>query len=901
MSQQRYRLLLPALGVLLTLGAGGVLWYLSEQLHKHELHNATGDAAAFSHSVTQFRNFYSAEIVPRAKDAGLSITHDYKNQPHALPLPATFTLDFGEYLSNQQQGFAVEMFSAHPFPWRQANRKLDQFQQQALTAIESAPDQPYVKVDILNGVKTLRYATADRMKANCVACHNSYPGSPKTDWKVGDVRGVVEIRRPLSSSALETGLQHAAYISAALILSTILLLWLTLRGLHRTALASENSNRQLRDTQRKLSQQLFALDQHAIVSMADRAGNITYANDKFCDISGYNREELIGKNHRVVNSGYHPEIFFSQLWQTVMAGKVWTGEICNRRKDGSYYWVNATIVPFVDESGQPYQYIGIRTDISERKRTEQALQLAKDAAEAANRAKSDFLANMSHEIRTPMNGIIGMSELALDTRNETERDEYIGIVKSSAEALLAILNDILDFSKIEAGKLEIEQVPFQLRQTLIDALRPLTLRAHEKGLEILCEIGDDVPDQVQGDPVRLRQILINLVGNAIKFTERGQIVLRLQTLNHEAKSSVLQFAVCDSGIGIAAEKLATIFEAFSQADNSITRKYGGTGLGLSITQQLVRLMGGEMQVSSEIGVGSTFSFSLPLQHCAFDPPHHDLSQLRGKRVLIVDDNAVNREIFLRQLQRWQLQPDAVAHATLAQIWLQQHPMPDLVLLDVHMPDMDGFSLAAWIRAQASFQSIPILMLSSGPLGNDSERCRELNLQGHYTKPVTDHDLQQAMLRALSHQTHTTTVVKSTLVPAPIPVETDSGLQVLLVEDNPVNQKLATLILQKWGHQVSLAENGQQAVEMIAAAHDSYQLVLMDMQMPVMDGIAATGEIRRYEQQHGLTALPIIAMTANAMESDREHCLAAGMNDYLSKPIKQAELAEKLQHHVPSAR
>ena len=655
----------------------------------------------------------------------------------------------------------------------------------------------------------------------------------------------------------------------------------------------EADNQRLQTILRLQEQQIFAIDQHTIASASDRAGNIVYANDRFVDISGYSREELLGANHRIVNSGVHPPELFRDMWRTIASGQVWKGEVCNRHKSGSLYWVNATIVPFLDEFGRPYQYFSVRTDITplkqaqrslqqtvvdlgervkewtclnavtqalqndalsdaqalalvvdlippgwlvpastcarlrwgdlvctsaqfsespwrqvarlssadrplevevfrqveagvdrpflpeeqtllesiamqigqamERREAQRELRIARDAAEAANLAKGAFLANMSHEIRTPMNGIIGMSQLALEAPSEDERREHMQIVKQSAESLLDIINDILDFSKIEAGKLTLEQVPFDLRASVQLGLHALRMRAQEKGLALTCRVADDLPQQLVGDPTRLRQVLVNLIGNAIKFTARGEVVLDIAQGPALASGMSVRFTVRDTGIGIAADKLESIFDAFSQADTSTTRKYGGTGLGLTITQRLVTLMGGELRVHSQPGQGTSFDVVLPM----------------------------------------------------------------------------GLATAA---AEAA-----------PPLA---------------TRTAAD---------------------------APQPA---TGLRVLLVEDHPVNQKLAKHLLQRWGHQVTLANNGQEALDAVSAGQ-TFDLLLMDMQMPVMDGIEATRHIRALEALRGWPNLPIIAMTANAMQGDRDDCLAAGMNDYLSKPMRPDELSGKLAYWAPN--
>jgi PAS domain S-box-containing protein len=637
-----------------------------------------------------------------------------------------------------------------------------------------------------------------------------------------------------------------------------------------------------REAQRvQLDNLKFGIDEHAIVSVTDTQGLITYANDKFCEISGYRRDELLGSNHRIVKSGRHPASLYEDLWATISSGRVWHGELCNRAKDGREYWVAATIVPFLDPAGLPYEYLAIRTDISARKETERRLEeqllfsrqvldaipipiyykdvqgqylgfnrifadtfssmaqqdligktifdllpleharfhherdqalhaspgaqsyefkmpgkqgdersyvyhkasltrpdgsvwglvgaitditeryrweedliKARDAAEAANRAKSAFLANMSHEIRTPMNGIIGMTELVLDSPLDAEQREYIRIVRSSADALLRLINDILDFSKIEAGKLRIDNAAFDLRAEIESLLKPLQVDLQRKGLSLHLDMAQDVPAHVTGDAGRVRQVLINLIGNAIKFTEHGAIRLEVgvEARNHETVT--LRFSVHDTGIGISADKLAHIFEAFSQADTSTTRKYGGTGLGLTISSRLVESMGGQLEVESIPGQGSTFHFSLPL------------------------------------------------------------------------------GLATGMPAPA---------------------------------PVTA-----------------------------MPGQVDGGtvaLSVLLVEDNPVNQLVASSMLQKWGHHVTVATNGKEALQRLE--NNAYDIVLMDMQMPVMGGVEATRAIRHRESERGLPHQYIVAMTANVMAEDQSACLAAGMDDYLAKPVVVRELADKL--------
>ena len=506
-----------------------------------------------------------------------------------------------------------------------------------------------------------------------------------------------------------------------------------------------------------LNKQKFALDQHAIVSITNLNGDIIYANERFCDISGYSLAELMGKNHRIVKSDQHPPEVFSDLWHTITRGEVWHGEIKNRKKDGGHYWVDATIVPLVGADGLPQQFIGIRTDITAIKDLEHSLLEAKLTAEAANQAKSEFLANMSHEIRTPMNGVIGMTDLALGTSLDAEQRSYLTTVQNSAQALMRILNDILDFSKIEAGKLTIESIEFPLTSTITKTLHPLMARAEKKGLTLNCHLAPDVPDRVCGDPGRIRQILTNLIDNAVKFTAQGSVTVDVQCRPGEDDALELQLRVKDTGIGIAPDKQQGIFEAFSQADSSTTRQFGGTGLGLTISARLVTLMGGRIWLESEPGLGSTFHFTVRLGRVAQTP-----------QVL--------------------LPPPAPSLPALAQ----------------------------------------------------------------------------------------------------------NPLRVLLVEDHLVNQMLVTLLLKKWGHEVVLAEDGQEAVNLFPTAR--WDIVLMDMQMPVMGGLEATTLIRALEPAGRRT--PIIAVTANAMEADRVTCQQAGMDEFLTKPLNATALQAMLARFCP---
>jgi PAS domain S-box-containing protein len=636
--------------------------------------------------------------------------------------------------------------------------------------------------------------------------------------------------------------------------------------------------------------------------VASKEGYFVRLNPMFSIKLGYSNDEL---RSRSFLDFVHPDDrattieVMGQLQQGSDVAEFENRYLC---RDGSYLWLSWNARA---PAGLEWIY-AVARDVTMRK--EQALTLlqarqqaeeARQAAEQASRAKSEFLANMSHEIRTPMNAVIGLTELVLETELSATQRDYLTTVLESGESLLTIINEILDFSKIEAGKIELDSAPFNLREELGDIMKSLAFRAHRKDLELAWHAAANVPDCLIGDSTRLRQVLVNLVGNAIKFTLHGEVVLNVRCLGGEAGCRELRFEIRDTGIGIPADKLEAIFREFEQVDSSTTRRFGGTGLGLSISSRLVELMGGGIEVRSEVGKGSTFACTLPFQLATSSPaprPPLQTGKLDGLSVLIVDDNATNRFILEETVMGWGMRPQTAACGPQALEMLRQHKPPDreplVVLTDIQMPDMDGYMLACEIRRIRSGDDCVIIALtSSGQIGDPSRRSA-LGIAAELLKPVKQSELLEAILQAVTPLATKVESVKAraTETPPALPMTT-RPLRVLLVEDGLANQKLAVGMLQRWGHHVSIANNGQVAVDLWQ--EQAFDLILMDLQMPVLDGISATRIIRQREQQRG-GHIPIIAMTAHAIKGDRERCLAAGMDGYLSKPVRRQELAQAIE-------
>ncbi len=772
-------------GVLLATGLWMVFYtYQSSEVMVRQY--ATESAQAHAASVTQFRNFYTQELVPRAMKGGMEVTHDYQSRDNALPLPATLTIDLGHYLSKVDGGTQVRLYSDRPFPWRVAERSLDDFQKQALAHLKNQPNQPFVREEVLNGTRVLRFAQADRMLPSCVSCHNSYPGSPKTDWQVEDVRGALEVVLPVSQWQLaSTGVLNRTFVVLLVLLFLgLLLIWFSIKRI-RTALITsrelsaerkiaikqlsqeiaerEQVERHLRLSESKLSS-IFKSVPEAIV-VADSKGRIVQCNDATAAIFDYPMDALMGQRVNMLMAEAEQDRHDQYMDRYLSTGEKRLMNqprvLQGRRRDGSLFPVRLTISE--TRLDNEHFFIGVMQDFTAIQSAQDLLVDAKNKAEQANRMRGEFLANMSHEIRTPMNGIVGMTELALDTTHPAQQKEYLVLARDSANHLLQIINEILDFSKIEAKALELELLEVSPAQLVRHTVRSLEQLARAKQINLQLFTEPDVPDLLWLDPVRMRQVLTNLIGNAIKFTEQGAVTVKTELLpSDDAKTVLLRISVADTGIGFDPERTEALFSPFTQADGSVTRSFGGTGLGLAITRSLVQLMGGFITAEGRPGKGATFVATLPVRR-VLQPelpvltkpteqaalPSSGTAEAQACSVLLVEDHEINRKLAEIMLQRMGCRYATAADGQQALDRLDQERF-DVVLMDVMMPVMDGLTALRQLRvreAQGQHRTL-VLMVTAHAMTGDKERFIAAGADGYVSKPMSQAALQKEILRVL---------------------------------------------------------------------------------------------------------------------------------------------------------
>ncbi len=677
------------------------------------------------------------------------------------------------------------------------------------------------------------------------------------------------------------------------------------RGISRDVTEKKNAEQALKESEEKYRNILASIEDGYFE--VDLNGVLTFFNDAMYRIFGCSRKELMASSYRdfmKVRTARKVKLAFNAIYRTGEPDRALQYAIT--RKDGTVRYLESTVSLMKDDKEQPIGFRGVARDISQRKLAEQELARAKEKAEEATLAKSDFLANMSHEIRTPMNGIIGMYNLLLGTDLTSEQADFVETGKRSADSLLAVINDILDFSKIEAGKLDIELINFDLRKSIEEIVALPAMQAHAKGVEFIYQVDHDVPSFIIGDPGRLRQIIMNLATNAIKFTKRGEVVFSVFLEKEIDNKAMIRFEMRDTGIGISQEDQKRLFQSFHQVDASTTRKYGGTGLGLAISKRLTEMMGGQMGVSSRVQEGSTFWFTAlfekqsDMQERILEVPEN----LQDKRILIVDDNQTNLNILSVYLNRWGCSCDQALNGEMALSLMRAVTKAgapyDLVISDMLMPEMDGAELGRQIKADAALRNTILVMLTSQGLRGDAAEMKRVGFSAYLTKPVRRSQLFDCIISVFNQSRQALEVKKSpqTVPSTSIDVKNHNSVTVLLVEDNPINQKLAIHLITKFGFKVDAVTNGKLALEALEKC--SYDLVLMDIQMPEMDGLEATRVIRNPHSTVLNHDIPIIALTAHAMKGDREKCLNAGMDDYVSKPIHPDSLLKAIERRLSSS-
>ena len=815
-------------------------------------------------NIKRTRNYYSENIIKVVRaipNSNVKVNFDYKSSEDTIPLPATFAHDIASFSTDEYK--EIKLVSNYPFSNR-ANRVLNDFEKESLLYLTSNPEKIYSKKVIENGNEKFKVAIADVFKDNsCVACHNTREDSPKKDWSIGDVRGIFEITYPIEKGIVLTNMQMLMLLILMLIIMIILMTHYTVMSIRNNKINKitkekleeeiENRTAELKNSIKLLNQYKFAVDSSAIVSKTNKSGIITYVNDEFIRISKYTKEELIGKNHNIIRDPNTPKEVFKELWQTIKAKKIWKGEITNRAKDGTPYYVATTIVPILDINDEIEEYLAIRLDVTE-------IIEAKLKAKKADEAKSAFLANMSHEIRTPLNAIIGFSTLLSKSKElDNKSQKQANTINSSAVSLLTIINDILDVSKIESGNFNLSFEEVDLEHLSENVIELFSKKAVEKHLKLIFNIDKQIPKCIITDGGRLKQVLSNLLSNAIKFTNKdGKVYLNILWLESNFNKTKIRFEIKDTGIGIPEDKISTIFKPFIQVDNSSNKEYQGTGLGLSICSHIVKSLGSKIEIKSELNKGTKFYFDIEFETCS--------KNFRNNKTFVnhINFKVLNNENEICDYSKNYLKQFGTIND-------ENKPIDVLIL------NCTNKSLNEINGVREEFKTLPKLFLYDYEDDMDKfvllENEKAISLP-FYPSKLND-TIQELLHKVKKREINTQEISK-----------TYNG-NILVAEDNSANQELISHILDTLGLQYSIQHNGVEVIKEFKT--NNYDLILMDGNMPLKDGITASKEIREYEKYNNLKEIPIIALTANAIIGDKERFLNAGMNDYLAKPINIKDL------------
>lgn len=833
---------------------------LSEQnQHERVVYETSKIISLLKHS----RAYYTDNVINKIeKNGSLNINFDHKTDENTVPLPATTVHDLSDILS-KSDNIHASFYSSYPFPNR-ADRVLDSFEKESIEFLSKNPDKIFSKTDVIADKNVYRVAIADVFTSQtCVNCHNSRADSPKRDWKLGDVRGVLEIYVPISEYFILSKEQIwyvialIGFVVCAFALHYGILYLKREKELINAASLLENQiqkrTKDLHESNQFLLEYKKAVDASAIVSKSDLSGRITYVNDAFCKISGYSREELIGKPHNIVRSYDIDKSFYKELWDTIKSKNIFKGIIKNRAKNSIPYYVAATIIPILDEKGDIVEYLSLRFDITE-------LINAKDRALSAERAKSTFLANMSHEIRTPLNAIIGFSDILCESDPDKADKEYARIISRSAKSLLGIINDVLDISKIESGKLDINEKPTPFREFVEHIVELFSIAAKEKNIRFVYRSSLEIAHTLIFDATRLQQVISNLLSNAIKFTpDGGKVFFDISMLGTFEGKSKIKFSIKDSGIGMSKEQQKTIFKPFSQADESITRKYGGTGLGLAICSDIVKLMNSNIDLSSELGRGSEFSFVLELE---IDDSQKQAFVRKSDLVVGVCKNKDDDEYMRESIKNY-----------LSEI-------SDVIDADDEMQNVD---ILFCFDPKSKAYGIKSVYVGDAQKIKDSD---DKQFDYFIDLPIYGSKVLNILNDCLSVQNQKTSSKTA---------EKKINANILVAEDNPNNQKLIDIMLGNLGITATIVGNGQEAIDVCKKI--KFDMILMDVNMPELDGVSATKEILEFEKKNSIGKTPIIALTANSISGDKEKYIEAGMDDYISKPIESDELKRVVQKYL----